>query len=111
MGKAWMFKWAGSLCNLRYRLLPKSSQAGSTCFTCQKPAFRGDGLGPSVLAKARAWYLTIYFRVGDLTGVIGGWELNLLTLPHSDHRSSYWYLHWRRVHRLWLALGQGWSGY
>jgi hypothetical protein len=53
-------------------LNPKSSQAGSTCFTCQKLAFRGDDLGSTVLVKARAWYLTIYFRVGDLTGMIGG---------------------------------------
>jgi hypothetical protein len=114
-----------SLCSLRYHLLPqvheleegkipmralnpKSPKAGSTCFTCQK---LGDGLGPTVLVKARAWHLTIYFRVGDLTGMIGGWELNLLILSPSEHWSSYWYLHWRRVHRLWLTLGQRWSGY
>lgn len=73
-GLAGRFK--GSLCSLRYHLLPqwcmhereegkipmralnpRSSQTGSTCFTCQKLAFRGDGLG----LKVRAWYLTIYF--------------------------------------------------
>ncbi len=34
-----------------------------------------------MLVKARAWYLTIYFHVGDLTGMIGGWELKYLTFP------------------------------
>jgi hypothetical protein len=32
---------------------------------------RSSPLGSTVLVKARAWYLTTYFRVGDLTGIDG----------------------------------------
>jgi hypothetical protein len=87
MRKAWLFKWQPVQPPLSFAtpmvhkleegkiptralkdLNPKSPQAGSTCFTCQKPASRGDGLVPTVLVKVQAWYLAIYFRVGDLTG-------------------------------------------
>jgi hypothetical protein len=101
MGKAWLFKWpacaASAITCYPHGARPCTTLRKAKCqcglLTPNRPkpdllALRARSSPLEEMALDQRCWSKHDFRVGDLTGMIGGWELNLLTLPRSEHWSS-----------------------